>query len=134
MNSNAYMAKYMLTRYHRRMKEAKEKLGNSCVKCGRTDTLELDHINPETKSFTIGTKLASVSEAKYIIEIAKCQLLCKQHHIEKTSSEKKRDYCKRGHKRTADNVNKIRACKQCQLEHAKAWKRKQKHKEIRCVL
>jgi len=123
-NSNEYMAKYMLARYHRRMSEAKAKLGGQCAKCGAIDKLELDHVDPLTKLFTIGTKLASVSEAKYQAEIIKCQLLCHDCHNEKTVSELTRDVCKNGHKRTIDSVNKTRGCKQCVRDHTREWKRK----------
>jgi len=96
------------------------------VICGSVDNLELDHIDPTTKSFTIGRALASVSEAKYQAEIVKCQLLCKQHHIEKTTSEQIRFICKNGHKRTADNVNQTRGCKQCVRDYTREWRRKHK--------
>lgn len=39
------------------------------------------------KSFNIAKILASAPKARYEAELAKCQLLCKKHHIRKTSSE-----------------------------------------------
>lgn len=76
----------MLTRYHKRMSSAKEKLGNKCAVCSSPDGLQLDHIDPSTKSFTIG-KLSSCSEQKFWVEVAKCQLLCQPCHAEKTRRE-----------------------------------------------
>lgn len=74
-SNNAYMRKYMLERYHRRMAEARAFLGGKCVHCGATDNLEMDHIDRRTKLFTIG-KSASASEARFWAEVRKCQLLC----------------------------------------------------------
>jgi hypothetical protein len=80
---NAYMAEYMLRRYHRRRATAIEILGGECVVCGRTDDLQIDHIDPAEKSFDLG-KLWSVSEARFFAELKKCQLLCGPHHRDKT--------------------------------------------------
>lgn len=85
-NSNAYMADYMLTRYHARRAEAIEKLGGHCVECFSVDDLQIDHINPKDKSFSV-SRLWSVSKARFEKELAKCQLLCKPCHIEKTRNE-----------------------------------------------
>ena len=84
---NAYMRKYMLTRYHERRKYAIEKLGGSCVKCGGVEQLELDHIDPKKKSFAI-SKMWSVAWVRFIAELAKCQLLCDPHHNDKTLADK----------------------------------------------
>lgn len=67
-----------------RRAEALIKLGGKCVKCGTTENLEFDHIDPKTKSFEIGA-WGSHSKADLEIELAKCQLLCKSCHIEKTA-------------------------------------------------
>lgn len=84
---NAYMRKYMLDRYHRRISEAIIELGAACAHCGSEEIseLEFDHIDPSTKSFTIGTKAGSVSEDKLQAELKKCQLLCKTCHDIKTT-------------------------------------------------
>ena len=78
---------YMLRRYHSRRNKAIEILGGTCVVCGSVDSLEIDHIDPELKSFSI-SKLWSVSEKRYLDELSKCQLLCKEHHKIKTIIEK----------------------------------------------
>ena len=49
-SSNSYMKNYMLARYHKRMSEAKNKLGGKCFKCNSIEDLQLDHINPQTKN------------------------------------------------------------------------------------
>jgi hypothetical protein len=52
-----------------------------CVKCGSTDRLEIDHIDPKTKvSHTVWSWAKTRREA----ELAKCQVLCYEHHLEKT--------------------------------------------------
>lgn len=66
--------------------EARECLGGKCVKCGTTENLQFDHVDPATKLFRI-TKWRKVkaSVEEFWVEIAKCQLLCRPHHQEKTS-------------------------------------------------
>lgn len=77
---------YNLARYHARRKEFLEILGNKCVECGSTNELEFDHIDASTKSFEIG-RMLNVSKARALEELAKCQILCKAHHKEKTERE-----------------------------------------------
>ena len=84
---NAYMAAYMLKRYHRRRAAAIELLGGKCVRCGTTGNLELDHIDRSQKAFTTGAAFATWSEERVQAEVAKCQLLCKDCHLEKSKSE-----------------------------------------------
>ena len=76
----------MKERYEKRVKEAHIILGGKCVKCGTTENLQIDHINKALKSFDLG-KLWSVSKVKYLAELEKCQLLCKEHHKEKSALE-----------------------------------------------
>lgn len=53
----------------------------SCKVCGSIDKLELDHIDPELK---IDHKIWSWSNKRRSEELAKCQVLCEEHHMEKT--------------------------------------------------
>lgn len=84
---NNYMKSYMREKYHKRMSDAKNLFGNSCYICDSSDSLEFDHIDPDTKTFTIG-KMWSASESKFLEELSKCQLLCKKCHVEKHKSQK----------------------------------------------
>lgn len=84
--SKEYARTYHLARYHRRRDAAIEHLGGCCVVCGTTEDLQLDHIDPTTKLIDVG-KMWGVSEVRFWTEIAKCQLLCRKHHIEKTVAE-----------------------------------------------
>ncbi len=57
--------------------------GGACAKCGSTERIEIDHIDPALKEY----KIASIwSRRKEIrdYELAKCQLLCYECHKEKT--------------------------------------------------
>jgi len=63
-----------------------DQLGGKCIKCGSTDNLEFDHIDPTTKLYKIQSILYNPELLK--IELAKCQLLCFSCHIEKSTLEK----------------------------------------------
>lgn len=78
-----YMADYNLKRYHKRMGEAIEILGGACVVCGATENLQLDHLDPDGKSFSVG-KLWSLAMDTFLEELTKCQLLCDDCHKTKT--------------------------------------------------
>jgi len=72
----------------RRDKERKklliEMLGGKCKSCGTTKNLQFDHIDPTTKSFSIAKKYMCPVVFE---EIKKCQLLCYECHLKKTSEE-----------------------------------------------
>lgn len=60
--------------------------GGCCAMCGSTDRLEVDHIDRSTKKYNpagIWSRSAVVREA----ELAKCQVLCYEHHLEKSIAE-----------------------------------------------
>jgi len=84
---NAYMKEYMNRRYQRRREYALNLLGNKCYNCGSTEDLEIDHIQPELKSFSI-SKFWSIKEDLFLKELEKCQLLCKSCHINKTNNDR----------------------------------------------
>lgn len=84
---NAYMATYMLRRYHRRRAAAVALLGSRCGMCGSTDGLEIDHRDPTTKSFDIAKGLAGFAQNRIDAELAKCWLLCASCHRKKSKVE-----------------------------------------------
>lgn len=53
-----------------------------CVKCGSTENLEWDHIDPATKVFNIADSYLRSTEA-IEAELKKCQRLCQSCHIDK---------------------------------------------------
>lgn len=77
------MCMYMRNRREDKKCRARQLLGNACVQCGSTIDLQFDHINPTTKHNTIAN-MFSHGEKLFLEEIAKCQLLCRTCHIEKT--------------------------------------------------
>lgn len=85
---NAYQRTYQRQRWLQRRKELIALLGGKCVQCGATENLEFDHIDPATKSFSIGSR-TTASKERMMAEIKKCQLLCHACHEKKTYSTTK---------------------------------------------
>lgn len=56
-------------------------LNGPCVVCFSWDGLEIDHIDPSSK---VSHKVFSWAEARRNEELAKCQILCRGCHLEKT--------------------------------------------------
>lgn len=79
MDRKEYMRKYQRKWMARRRKEFFD--DKSCIECGATENLELDHIDPSEK---ISHKIWSWAESKRLSEIAKCQVLCGECHKKKT--------------------------------------------------
>jgi 5-methylcytosine-specific restriction endonuclease McrA len=75
-----------LRRYARFKAKAFKLLGGECVVCGSKEDLQFDHKNPSEKSFGIS---ANWDRAWSVIrkELKKCQLLCRTHHLQKTTRE-----------------------------------------------
>lgn len=85
-NSAEYMREYMSKRRTQIRSEMIDRLGGQCGRCEVTEDLEFDHVDRSSKVFDIASGLDKprlVLEA----EVDKCQLLCKRHHVEKTSGE-----------------------------------------------
>ena len=72
--------------YQKRKAMFVARLGGVCVECGTTEDLEIDHIDPSTKSFEI-LKCYDHKLDKVLSEVDKCQLLCKTHHKIKSDRE-----------------------------------------------
>lgn len=71
------------TDYTLKMALLRRLFGGKCVKCGATDRLEFDHVNPATKLFSVSVGWSSRWDV-LLRELAKCQLLCRQCHLRKT--------------------------------------------------
>ncbi len=76
--------RYFRDRYAAKRQLLIDKLGGKCAVCSSTRGLEFDHIDPATKSFGISESWA-LSLACLEEELKKCQLLCEDHHKEKTA-------------------------------------------------
>lgn len=116
------MRGYMLRRYKERMSAAVEKLGGKCSNCGAGDDLQLDHIDPNQKSFNIARKW-SISEKKFWQEVSKCQLLCQKCHTEKTLKDLGRESAK-------DKHGTISSYRYCKCEECLEAKKRENKKSI----
>lgn len=88
--------------------------GRSCVKCGSTESLELDHID---RSVKWTHRIWSYSEEKRMVELAKCQILCHDCHLAKTIQENEREFCYKGHPLDGIDRRKGRVNKRCLICH-----------------
>lgn len=64
-----------------------EALGGACVVCGSTTDLEIDHKDRDRK---VTHRVLGWKPSRAAAELAKCQLLCRTHHYEKTRRENAR--------------------------------------------
>ena len=78
--------KSQLRHYYSRKSLYVEKLGGVCTNCGASEDLEFDHIDPDSKSFTIGNKVRLDLDT-VLEELKKCQLLCNDCHLKKSKAE-----------------------------------------------
>ena len=86
--SYSYMKTYREKRTAERYSLAVEFLGGKCNNCGITNTkFDFDHLNPETKFFELSLHFWDYSWKRIEAELAKCQLLCRHCHIDKTTEE-----------------------------------------------
>lgn len=72
--------------YRRRKERIIAFLGGQCALCGATENLQIDHKDHTNKSFTVSSRWA-YKWSELIIELKKCQLLCAEHHLEKSRAE-----------------------------------------------
>lgn len=85
MYTKSQQRDYFLKRYHNRRNKAIALLGNKCTDCGSTENIEIDHVNPEDKEFSLSKRWGQAWE-KIRAELAKCQLLCVTCHAHKTKT------------------------------------------------
>lgn len=118
-----------LDRYYQFKKNAIKQLGGKCnfPGCEKTTTLEFDHIDPTTKIETICKMWDKSSLIQ--AELAKCQLLCRQHHNEKTIKEAGKLPAKGTDRHGTLSMYRYCKCELCvkaNTEWSKEW-RKRKH-------
>lgn len=116
---------YDLNRYHERRRRAIASLGGKCVVCGTEDSLELDHIDPSTKSFNISEAWGK-SESVWWAEVEKCQLLCITHHKKKTAKEQTK-----GHGTWGSVRNRKCKCDECRefvRDYHREWRARKSSK------
>lgn len=126
---NAYQRVYQLNKYRERKALAFAILGDKCVLCGSAESLEVDHIDPSTKLFDV-SKMWGVKESTFLAELAKCQVLCKKCHVQKTIV----DNGKIPHANRHGHISMVRYCKpiceECRVERNRIhseWKRRKRN-------
>src|ERR1700737_409283 len=82
--NKAIQRAYQLRSVKKRRADYIGKMGGKCSSCGSTEQLEIDHIDPETKT---DHRIWSWSHPRIEKELEKCQLLCRSCHVEKTARE-----------------------------------------------
>lgn len=82
------MRTYMANRRARRLADLRQMLGGKCARCGTTDDLQFDHVDPSTKTFEISGRKLDGPWDDLLAEVAKCQLLCEPCHIKKTAEDR----------------------------------------------
>jgi hypothetical protein len=86
-NRAAYQREYNKAWKQARRARLTEMLGGKCVRCGATEDLEFDHIDPSTKIFAVCADLSKAWEI-LVEEAAKCQLLCRSCHVAKGAGDR----------------------------------------------
>lgn len=87
-NTQEYSRAYSRQRYSRFKSKVFAVLGNACRQCGSRDRLQVDHIDPALKSFTI-SEAYSMPWDSVVEELTKCQPLCSKCHKTKTDNEQR---------------------------------------------
>jgi len=85
------------SQYQKRMDKLRQAFGNKCIKCGATDNLHFDHINPATKVAAIGDLATNNGFKRCYKEALKCQLLCEFCHIQKSKENNEFTNCAKHH-------------------------------------
>lgn len=113
----------MLERYRRRRAAIVERLGGKCTRCGSTERLEIDHVDPKRKAYNIARRLPGLAADKLEAEIKKCQLLCRECHTDKTLTETGKQRARCG---TLSGYRYCRceACRAAKREHSRAYRQR----------
>lgn len=69
---------YQKRRYDERIAIARARLGGKCRKCGRADDLHFHHVEAKLANVTT---IANWSLSRFLTEVDKCILLCKNCHL-----------------------------------------------------
>lgn len=80
-------AEYLNDYYNNQRAFLYAELGGKCVRCGTTENLEIDHIDWRLKEQNMGRLWPAKRHNEMMLELAKCQLLCREHHKQKTAQD-----------------------------------------------
>jgi hypothetical protein len=81
-----YLRKYQLAWVTKR-RRSWIRANGPCARCGSIRKLEVDHVDPETKEYEAAS-IWSLSVEKRTTELAKCQVLCRRCHAQKSAKER----------------------------------------------
>ena len=90
-----------------------------CVKCGSQADLEVDHIDRASK---VSHRLWGWTAERREAELAKCQVLCRNCHIEKTRAENERPLVHGTRSAYAYKGCRCDDCRRAQADYMKTWK------------
>lgn len=96
--------------------------GQCCAKCGSTENLELDHIDPKSKA---DHRIWTWSISRIEAEVAKCQWLCRNCHVEKSVLERggfRRGAGPHGSKNRYDGGCRCDCCRRAYSQIRLRWK------------
>lgn len=126
-NMTVYMREYNKRRYLQRRELIINELGGICAKCGCTDhdKLQFDHIDKESKSFDITFVCWWMSWKRLLPEIRKCQILCSDCHVDKTTKERGQLAARLTHGTISSyRYCKCELCKKAHREYHIKWKKR----------
>lgn len=123
---NSYMREYNKRRYWKLKAEAHERLGGKCAECGSTEGLELDHIDPSTKTVEV-SRFCSMSRVRFLEELKLCQLLCNEHHKQKSIQEQSVEH---GGGLSGKKNCPCELCKARKSEYMRNWYKKNKQASL----
>jgi hypothetical protein len=99
-------------------------LGSACGNCGSTQDLQFDHTDAASKSFEISAGIRDgYSRERLAAELAKCQLLCLPHHMEKSYASGDLKTVPHGGGRTGKHGCKCDPCRLRKNEYLRELKR-----------
>jgi hypothetical protein len=103
-------------------------LGGRCVVCGTKSNLQFDHINSHEKTFSI-SRILSYKWDFLIKELRKCQILCAQHHLEKSKQtlDGNRTADRHGWKGYNHLGCRCEICRLANTEKSRKFRKKRKH-------
>lgn len=82
-----YQKQYQKNYYRRKRDEAISALGGVCSQCGSRENLEFDHIKHTSKEASV-SKIIKCGDERLSAELSKCQVLCKECHLNKSIGER----------------------------------------------
>ena len=110
-----------------------EMSGGKCKNCGSQDSLEFNHIDRKSKSFTLSGAGLDTSWEKIILEWQKTELLCSQCHLEHTRMLYKTQQINSWNKNLHPFIHGTVRCYQetkCKCEECKKAKKLYREKKI----